>query len=156
MITKVETETPVDFVSLRGDLIQGLVVEVEDTDDDDLFATVVVPPEAFARVLATEAFGLMDEALDDGVDPEELLDPEQPVTLRLRLRDSLRSHVLAKVMDLGPSVLNALGGFHPLAGLLRQSEAWLLCTATQPQELPPELAGQDASLEVGFQTAWAR
>jgi len=156
MITQVETETPVDFVSLVGDPIQGLLVEVEDTDDDDLFVTVVVPPEAFARVLATEAFGLLDEALDDDTDPTEILDPEVPVTLRLRLRDSMRTFVLNKVHDIGPSVLNALGGFHPLSATLRQSEAWLLCTATQPQELPPELQGEDASLEGGFQTAWAR
>lgn len=156
MITKVETETPVDFVSLPGELIQGLLVEVEDTDDDDLIATVVVPPEAFARVMAFEAFGMLDEALEDGMDPEEILDPEVPVTLKLRLRDSMRVFVLNRVNDIGPSVMNALGGFHPLSAVLRQSEAWLLCTATQPQELPPELADQDASLDAGIQTAWNR
>lgn len=156
MITQVETETPVDFVSLSGEPIAGLLVEIEDDDEDDLFAIVVVPPEAFARVIASEAFGLLDEALDDDVDPTEILDPERPVTLRLRLRDSMRTFLVNRVKDLGPSVMNALGGFHPLSQIVRQSEAWLLCSATQSEELPPELQDKDASLEVGFQTAWAR
>lgn len=156
MITTVETETPVDFMSLWGEPITGLLVEIEDDDDDDLYATVVVPPEAFARVIGTEAFGLLDEALEDDVDPTEILDPERPVTMRLRLRDSMRTFILNQVVDLGPSVMNALAGFHPLSPVVRQSEAWLLCSATQSEELPPELAGHEGSLEVGFQTAWAR
>lgn len=155
MITQVETETPVDFVSLWGDPIEGLLTEVEEDDDDDVFATVMVTPEMFARAMARDAFGLLDEALDDDEAGPSDLDPERPVKMRLRLRPAMRTFVAAQVVDVSPSVMNALAGFHPLSERLRQSEAWLLCTATQAEELPPELAA-DGSLEVGFQTAWAR
>lgn len=146
----IEIEAPVAFGPLWGEAIVGMLIGVEEDDDGEIVADVITPPEMFARALATESFGLLEEALRGA--PTEL-DPEQPVRMRLRLRESVAIYLSQQVDEVGVAVARALTEEQNLSSVVGQSEAWLLMTATQPEAIPGD---PDAFAEVGFATVWDR
>ena len=153
-MVEIEIEAAVDFQPLWGDVIEVVLMRVVETDDEDIMAEVVMLPTAFAQVMGTESFGLLEEAISFGR-PEEL-DPEQAVRLELRLRPSLRAFIAEGIdaeIELAELIARALGGEHALASIVRQTEAWLVCTATQRVVMPD---APDELAEIGIKTAWAR
>ncbi len=144
-----DNEAPVELRPLWGEPIHGMLQGIEE-DDDALYVEIVVSGRTFARVVATESFGLMDEALAVG-SPEQL-DPEAPVRMTLRLRRGLTAHIAAQEDELAVAVAHGLClPDEPWSSVVRQSEAWLLCAAMQRMEVPGD---PEAMAEAGIRTAW--
>lgn len=146
--TRIAVEAGTSFTPLWGDELRALVHAVWEDDDGDALAEVTVSDTTWARVAAMEAFCSLPEA--EAVGGPELIQRGAPVRLVLRLRDvaaaPLRAHGLA------PTVARALVKLNLWSPLVRQSEAWLLCSAMQRVPVPGD---PEAWAEIGMKTAWA-
>lgn len=147
--TKIEVEAGTRFAPLWGDAMPAFVHAVWEDEGGDVMAEVTVSDATWGRVVAAEAFCSLPEAEEVG--GPELIREGAPVRLVLRLRegalDPLPETGRAAAVAQG---LATEGRFSPL---VRQSEAWLLCTAMQRVPVPGD---PDAWAELGMKTAWAR
>lgn len=149
--SSVEVEAAVDFTPLWGEPIEAVLMGLEQSDEDDVFAEVVMSGAMFARVIATEAFAFLDEALDAGEATQ--LDPAQGVRLELRLRPGVHVFIARTEEEVPLAIARALIESNALSALVRNTEAWLLCSAMQDIEVPD---APEAEASIGIRTAWAR
>lgn len=148
MLNLIELEVPVAFTPLWGEPLLGLAHSLSE-DEGEVRLEFTVPGPTFARIATIDAFVFVPEMRTVG--RAEALDPTEPVRLVLRLRQAV-SDLAAQLGDVGMTVAKALGDdTHPLGEVVIQSEAWVLCRASQRFDVPDD---PDAEASHGIGTAW--
>ena len=131
-------------ITLVDEAERPLSLEARDLSASDAGVELqgTMGPEAWSMVVNGELFGLCAEVLPHG--GPEMIDPERPVDVRVRLHAGLPEGL--GLDDIAQQLLTRQGE-------ASEEDAWVLCEALQDVPLPDDVEGR---AQAGFKTNWAQ
>lgn len=153
---QIRTRFPFSFTTLEGEELPVHLTHLawdSGGDDDTLPSceiTLEVDGNLASQIIARERFHLFAGLLN----AEPVFEPEEPVVIRAKLRESYARLIAASGGD-SETVLAALLPDATEHAALRQSESWLALEMMQQISLPESLANE-GTVRHGLQTAWLK